>query len=652
MNLTNNNYDSKANRFSTEYISNQNIKTNPGQSSDSVASVKPSSQDLTTLLQKGTNFQGTITDIRQNEVNIQLKDGSNLTAKIANPTSLQIGQTADFKVVYQSEKSIGIEIVSNPNEDSVEPTVVKALEGANLPINNKNQLIVKELLDNNMSVDKQTLLNILRDSYKHPDVSINTLVSLNKYNIPLTDQNIAQFDQYKNMEHRIMSGVSTISNELPNIIDELLNSGSNEDILDFHTELSNLLTNKEILGTGNGTIPYDTTSTVSNMINEKPDNLPFININWDTLNMNELKEVLFSSSNIYMSGDISTNSLTLEDRKLLLEMLNPEQISQEDKSSLLNGTLDFRSVFSLLKDSSQNLTTTEPYNKEQNNLLLKLADCMQLYQKEQGDLSSILSNDERTTLYSELQKFPLSEELKQSVLNGSISGNDFIQSMQTYISSDSSSKANEVLKLGGYQKILKEMLESKWSLTPKSLTEDSSVENLYKTLQNDLDEMSRLLEHTKVNIDTIFHNVNNLKENLDFMKTINEMYTYVQLPVKLRNQNLHSDLYIYTNKKELKDKKDNISVLLHLDMDHLGPTDIHLTLYHSKVVAKFYMSDEESKQLIESNLDLLETALENKGYSISSEVNFREKEANLVDDLLSQNNQTANIKRYSFDIRT
>lgn len=42
--------------------------------------------------------------------------------------------------------------------------------------------------------------------------------------------------------------------------------------------------------------------------------------------------------------------------------------------------------------------------------------------------------------------------------------------------------------------------------------------------------------------------VSNLQGNIEFMNQINNAYHYVQIPLRMSNQNTHGDLFVYTNK--------------------------------------------------------------------------------------------------------
>ena len=148
------------------------------------------------------------------------------------------------------------------------------------------------------------------------------------------------------------------------------------------------------------------------------------------------------------------------------------------------------------------------------------------------------------------------------------------------------------------------------------------------------------------------NNISNLKDNVQFMNTLNNIFAYVQLPLKLSNQNTHGELYVYTKKEKLRQNQDNISVLLHLDMAHLGPCDIYLNLTGTSITSKFYLEDSASIELIEQNISELTETLNKKGYSLSHEVLEREQRSPKIEDFISEDVQASQgTKRFTFDVR-
>ena len=142
-----------------------------------------------------------------------------------------------------------------------------------------------------------------------------------------------------------------------------------------------------------------------------------------------------------------------------------------------------------------------------------------------------------------------------------------------------------------------------------------------------------------------------MNDNLDFMKLLNENFQYIQLPLKLQEQNVHGDLYVMTRKEALKKNPNHLKVLLHLDMEHLGTLDIQLAKENTAVSAKFFVEEKSVMRLLERNINLLSDALNEQGYAFSSELSLKEKQMDIVKDFISADAPVGDVKRYNFDLR-
>ncbi len=147
-----------------------------------------------------------------------------------------------------------------------------------------------------------------------------------------------------------------------------------------------------------------------------------------------------------------------------------------------------------------------------------------------------------------------------------------------------------------------------------------------------------------------------VRDNIEFMHQINQAYTYVQIPLKMANQNAHSDLYVYTNKRNLGKKEGELSAFLHLELENLGTTDVSIKMLENNVSTKFYLSDDAAYDLIEAHLPQLQERLEKLGYHCRVTIENREEKVDFVEDFL-QKSQPATaasrgmVHRYSFDVR-
>ena len=96
----------------------------------------------------------------------------------------------------------------------------------------------------------------------------------------------------------------------------------------------------------------------------------------------------------------------------------------------------------------------------------------------------------------------------------------------------------------------------------------------------------------------------------------------------------------------------NVSALLHLDMDNLGPVDVHVTLNtENNVKTKFFLKDDEALDLISKNIDRLNERLNNRGYNMSAEFVNKEDNNTVLDTILEDNKNISVVSGVAFDAR-
>ena len=183
---------------------------------------------------------GEIIDLKSNEIIVRLDNGSNISAQIYDTTNLSIGQTIKFHL--QDNKGV---LILEPLKESISSSgnlVHKALEAAGLPITDKNVSLVTELLKNNMSLDSQSINNIVQQSNYNKDISVETLVLMNKHDIPINEENAVEIGKYRNYEHRLIKEIDNISNDVPKLINEVSKSNDYKTLMDFNSKLVSILT--------------------------------------------------------------------------------------------------------------------------------------------------------------------------------------------------------------------------------------------------------------------------------------------------------------------------------------------------------------------------------------------------------------------------
>ena len=202
--------------------------------------------------------------------------------------------------------------------------------------------------------------------------------------------------------------------------------------------------------------------------------------------------------------------------------------------------------------------------------------------------------------------------------------------------------------------LLKDFLTS-FLLEPEEVANPENVQKYYEELSKKLETLELLSKKVAEQTaeETASATPKQLRQNLSFMEAVNNVFPYVQLPLKFKETPAHGELYVYEKKKALH-PSDSLSALLHLELEALGVMDIFVTLAGTHVTTRFSMTDKQSGNLIQTELPKLTEALALKGYTLQSEVSIREPEAENTPTLLEQfleEHAPGGLNRYTFDIR-
>lgn len=260
-----------------------------------------------------------------------------------------------------------------------------------------------------------------------------------------------------------------------------------------------------------------------------------------------------------------------------------------------------------------------------------------------------------------LQKAGFSEETVNACLKGELPAKELLTELGRLVkdgrlSTEQKNGILELLKDNEFLENLKKGLTEKFLLTPDEVGEDGQVEKLYERLDSQLSRMNQALQGMAKENPALSQSIQNLSSNVEFMNQLNQMFTYVQLPLKLSGQEAAGELYVYTNKKNLAKKDGQVSALLHLDLEHLGEIDIHVSLRDSHVSTKFCLSDEKALDLVAANIDTLNQRLMKRGYSVDASFEQKDKAQHPIDEMLDRDKKVSSkekvlISSSSFDAR-
>lgn len=542
-------------------------------------------------MSKGMIFEGTVSSVRGNQVKLALSNGQQILARLAGKFSFEQGQSVFFQVKNNDGGTIEIKPYTVDGEGA-NLTLMDALKAAGLPVDGINLSMVNKMMEEQMPIDKTSLNQMYQLVQDNKDINVTTLVELKRLGIEINQVNAAQFENYANDKQAITIAMDSLIDELPNAL-------SAEDL-----SMYKLVTQaRDILNIVTEGLPEEAfiSSEASDMsqyetIMRDNQSAPVVKKHFNIAELFEsLNSVSGESQDIHTTQKI--NNAPATDTILLQE--------NETKSNTIGFLLSDKQI----EELNEQVRVLLPDLQENN---------ISLY-SEDSSVVGILND-----IKSMLENTPANADTLRHLFSG------------------------EAFKL-----MLKEALEQQWMIKPGDLEKNpKKLDGLYDKIEKQITNMEIILKTSGVVNPKAEALADNIRGNIEFMNQINEAYTYVQVPLKMNEKNASGQLYVYTNKKSMSNPDKELSAFLHLDLEHLGGTDVSIKMLHRKVTTNFYLDSDESYALVKQFLPVLEKRLQDKGYNCELNVNSGSKQMNFVAGFLKKDlPPTGQVHRYSFDIR-
>ncbi len=340
---------------------------------------------------------------------------------------------------------------------------------------------------------------------------------------------------------------------------------------------------------------------------------------------------------------------------------NPAQEKAESRFAFAGRLLqsiseNAKNTFSNTLETLKNATAPkEVVLSTPNPSLQALTETFEKFSRSQDLLSNYLSANERGELSNRLQDFPISQAMMMKIVSGEASTKEVLTVIYNTIGLTDSEQVKDLFQSEVFGKLFAKQLQSTWTITPEQLAK-GNLSEFYSKIHSQMRQYQSLIQSSLSGSDSQQSNsfAHDIEQNISFMKTLNETFSYFQLPLKLPSQDAHGDLYVYTQKERLRQNPDKSSVLLHLNMEHLGTVDIRLDRNRNDINAQFSLNGRDSVHLFRVNENMLKDALNMLGYSCQAKFQEKEQPSPTVDSFINtkvNTHATAEMKRFSFDIR-
>ncbi|MBR4145555.1 MAG: flagellar hook-length control protein FliK [Lachnospiraceae bacterium] len=515
----------------------------------------------------------------------------------------------------------------------VNAAVQKALEEAGLPKNERNSGIVRQMLENQMSIDKDSLGRIVQQANMFREADVSTLLLMNKNNMPVTHFTAAQLQAYINNEQNLSEQIGNAINSLMEYLAEDAVSGN----MSANIGVLELLT-------GTGEVTPEATATAEVTATQVA-----------AENIASLAGGEANVLNVLMTGQGGSEAViaaagqgaaaNVEEGEVL-NMLQTESVTNvinELGTDAEGSGANWMNGFGTDEGGLSSDAFSE-YNMDNGKETLTAGKGSENSGQQQGvPLSTLLSESEINELNS------LQSRLfgKEAAAASDADSTQVLKNIYENINNLSEVELKELFSSETYRKLVGKALGEKFTLNADGIDSADSINDYYKETFKALSKLQEIVGKDSAMADKLSKPMDNMK----FMDTLNNVFPYIQLPLKLNEGNTHGELYVFKKGRNNADPGDSKSVLLHLDMDSLGPTDVHMELKSGFLKLRFYCENEVSRTILSDHFGELETALTGKNFQVTSEFNVRTMETQHMVEALSGESGSMPEFKYNFDIR-
>lgn len=524
-------------------------------------------------LKAGDVFQGEVQSVQGEEVLLKLLNGEVLRARLEGQMVLSLGQRLQFQVQSNEQNKI----VLKPYQQILQQVGESALKAASLPVNARSLQMVSELMEAGLPVDKNSLTAMYRNQLSFPDTNPKTFYALQQLDIPITKDNIAQYESYKNLEHKLLDGMSEILDDIETVFEGL-------------PKQEQAVFAKQILQAVDG----DTTQARNQQVTSE--------------NQQDQPRQTF------MSHDISEETIPIEGKS---EITGTQQAESE-------AVTVSESTKQTIQDVAAN-TENMLKHEEGSHMQPQVVPDENVRNEAESNLTQVSQNKTAFT-HTEIELQQLLEQMVK----------------------EPPEKAKKL-----FRDHMEQQIQKSWMLEPKEVADKEKVQKLYERVQREAADIQEAMDKFGRDMGKVPQSAQNVQKNIAFIYELNQMFSYVQLPLRMNSTNAHGDLYVLARKKNLSQKDGELTAFLHLDMEHLGTTEVKLTLQTTEHVLRCdFFLPEDSVKLVSEHIGELQQTLEKKGYHTKTSVGVLQEEKNVMERMEEAAGlHMTSVSYQSFDIR-
>ncbi len=598
-------------------------------------------------LSAGSIFEGTINSVRGGKVTLALGNGQTITARLDGKMDLQQGSSMFFQVRANDGQTIAIRPYTELGNVS-NPILLNALSAAQVPATDRTLVMVDTMMQEQMSIGRQSILDMAKLVGANPDANVQTIVQMTKLGLPVTEEMAAQFENYLSDRQALVGEMDLAAGHMMELLsDEAL---SPETAFSLYEKMLDIFMPGEEAADAGVTAAAGQESSAAEA------------------GAGAMAEAV-GQENAAMVAEAEAGAPTAAEQGTAAASAVAEEAGAASTAETAGqgAAAEAETGVGVTAELTYGRTAETPgtvgelLSKEQIEHLGKmLRNIPALIGNEEifaGGEQEEVFVDTLSEEGPEVAKLMAQEEAaqEQPVLNEKLTAEQFLQKLGRALAQNGGFGFAGMQKLFAgkeFQTIFRSVIEKQWLLQPEELKQEHKVSGLYERLEQQLSQMEEAVRATGSTQNTFLQTASQVHGNLEFMNQMNQIYHYVQLPLKMSGQNANGELYVYANRKNLRDPDAELTAFLHLDMEQLGSTDVSVRMQNRSVRTNFYLEDDASYDLVEKHLEVLNKRLKSKGYQSSITVTHEKKDISFKENIVKKGKATVgSLHRYSFDVR-
>lgn len=598
-------------------------------------------------LSAGSIFEGTINSVRGGKVTLALGNGQTITARLDGKMDLQQGSSMFFQVRANDGQTIAIRPYTELGNVS-NPILLNALSAAQVPATDRTLVMVDTMMQEQMSIGRQSILDMAKLVGANPDANVQTIVQMTKLGLPVTEEMAAQFENYLSDRQALVGEMDLAAGHMMELLsDEAL---SPETAFSLYEKMLDIfMPGAEAADAGVTAAAEQESSAAEAGAGAMAEEV-------GQENAATVAEAEAGAPTAAEQGTAAASAVAEE-----AGAASTAETAGQGAAAEAETGVGVTAELTYGRTAETPGTVGELLSKEQIEHLGKmLRNIPALIGNEEifaGGEQEEVFVDTLSEEGPEVAKLMAQEEAaqEQPVLNEKLTAEQFLQKLGRALAQNGGFGFAGMQKLFAgkeFQTIFRSVIEKQWLLQPEELKQEHKVSGLYERLEQQLSQMEEAVRATGSTQNTFLQTASQVHGNLEFMNQMNQIYHYVQLPLKMSGQNANGELYVYANRKNLRDPDAELTAFLHLDMEQLGSTDVSVRMQNRSVRTNFYLEDDASYDLVEKHLEVLNKRLKSKGYQSSITVTHEKKDISFKENIVKKGKATVgSLHRYSFDVR-